>query len=181
MGSSDGSGGKTGDRRDALKVLAIAGGAVFGCALAVPAAVFITAPMSAVGGSSRPGTWVKTVPLASLVQGTPKKVAIVADQKDAWTMAKNVELGAVWLVRRGDDVHALSVVCPHLGCSVNAEADGTFGCPCHTSVFDRDGKKVSGPTPRDMDPLTTKIQDDFVYVQFARFRTGTEDRIQVGA
>jgi menaquinol-cytochrome c reductase iron-sulfur subunit len=181
MGSDDESGGKKGDRRDALKLLAIAGGAVFGCALAAPAAVFITAPMALLSASGEKGTWVKTVPLNSLVEGEPKKVAIVADQKDAWTIAKNVELGAVWLIRKGNAVNALAVVCPHLGCSVNAEPDGSFGCPCHTSVFDHDGKKVSGPSPRDMDPLTTKIQDDFVYVQFARFRTGTEDRIQVGA
>ena len=181
MDSNDESGGKKGERRDALKVLVMAGGAVFGCALAAPAAVFITAPMAASSGPSSGGTWVRTVPLASLVDGEPKKVAIIADQKDAWTIAKNVELGAVWLIRKGDAVSALSVVCPHLGCSVAVEEDKTFSCPCHTSNFDHAGKRLSGPSPRDMDPLTTKIQDDFVYVQFARFRTGTENRIKVGA
>jgi menaquinol-cytochrome c reductase iron-sulfur subunit len=181
MASNDESGGKKAERRDALKVLAVAGGAVFGCALAAPAAVFVMAPMSASTGSSVGGTWVKTVSLASLVEGEPKKVAIIADHRDAWTIAKNVELGAAWLIRKGDAVTALSVVCPHLGGSVGIEDDKSFSCPCHTSNFDRDGKKISGPSPRDMDPLTTKIQDDFVYVQFARFRTGTEQRIKVGA
>ncbi|MEO7109406.1 MAG: ubiquinol-cytochrome c reductase iron-sulfur subunit, partial [Polyangiaceae bacterium] len=161
MGSNDESGGKKAERRDALKVLAVAGGAVFGCALAAPAAVFITAPMAASQGSSTGGTWVRTILLASLVDGEPKKVAIIADQRDAWTIAKNVELGAVWLIRNGDAVRALSVVCPHLGCSVAIEDDKTFLCPCHSSTFARDGKKVAGPSPRDMDPLATKIQDDF--------------------
>lgn len=181
MASNDESGGKKAERRDALKMLAVAGGAVFGCALAAPATIFITAPMAASTGSTTGGVWVRTVPLASLVEDEPKKVAIIADQKDAWTIAKNVELGAVWLVRKGDAVNALSVVCPHLGCSIAIEDDKTFSCPCHTSNFDRDGKKTAGPSPRDMDPLTTKIQDDFVYVQFARFRTGTKQRIKVGA
>ncbi|MEO8878593.1 MAG: ubiquinol-cytochrome c reductase iron-sulfur subunit [Polyangiaceae bacterium] len=181
MGSSDGSDERREGRRDALRVLVVAGGAAFGCALAAPAAYFVTAPMAEVNGPAGSGTWVRTIPLASLTEGQPKKVAIVADQKDAWTIAKNVELGAVWLVRKGDAVQALAVVCPHLGCSVNAEADGTFICPCHTSTFAADGKKIAGPSPRDMDALTTKIQDEFVYVQFARFRTGTPNRIRMGA
>jgi cytochrome b6-f complex iron-sulfur subunit/menaquinol-cytochrome c reductase iron-sulfur subunit len=181
MASNDESGGKKADRRDALKVLAVTGGAIFGCALAAPAVVFVTAPLAASSGSSNGGTWVKTIPLASLVEGEPKKVAIVADQRDAWTIAKNVQLGAVYLLRSGDAVTALSVVCPHLGCSIAVEPDQSFLCPCHTSSFDRDGKRIDGPSPRDMDPLTTKIQDEFVYVQFARFRTGTAQRIKVGA
>ena len=168
-------------RRGALKVICIAGGAAFGCALAGPAAFFVTAPIASLDGSKNGGTWVKTVPLASLPEGAPKKVAIVADQHDAWTIAKDVELGAAWLVREGDAVKAWSVVCPHLGCSVNAEPDGSFGCPCHTSAFDKTGKKIAGPAPRDMDPLTTKIEDGFVHVQFARFRIGTEERVQVGS
>ena len=168
-------------RRGALKVLCIAGGAAFGCALAAPAAFFVTAPVASLDGSKGGGTWVKTVRLASLPEGAPKKVAIVADQHDAWTIAKDVDLGAAWLVREGDSVKAWSVVCPHLGCSVNAEPDGSFGCPCHTSAFDKNGKKVSGPAPRDMDPLATKIDGEFVYVQFARFRIGTEERVQVGS
>lgn len=169
-------------RRRALTVLTVAGGAAFGCALAVPAAYFVTAPAAAVGAGGAPGgTWVKTVPLAALAESVPRKVAIVADQHDAWTISKDVDLGAVWLVRKGNDVHAWSVVCPHLGCSINAEADGSFGCPCHTSAFDKDGKKIAGPAPRDMDALETKIENDFVHVRFARFRIGTEERTEIGS
>ena len=107
--------------------------------------------MAALSASGGKGTWVKTGSAwFARSKREPEKVAIVADQKDAWTLSKNVELGAVWLIRKGNAVNALAVVCPHLGCSVNAEADGSFGCPCHTSVFDHAGKKVSGPSPRDM-------------------------------
>jgi len=168
-------------RRGALTVLCVAGGAAFGCALAAPTAFFVTAPIASLDGSGAGGKWVKTVPLASLPEGAPKKVAIVADQHDAWTLAKDVDLGAAWLVREGDGVKAWSVVCPHLGCSVNVEQGGGFGCPCHTSAFDKTGKKIAGPAPRDMDPLATKIENGFVYVQFARFRIGTEERVQVGS
>lgn len=171
-------------RRDALTKLVVVGSAAFGCALAAPAAVFVTAPLRS--GGSHGERWVKTVRVTDLTEGQPKKVAIVADQRDAWTLSKDVELGAVWLTRRGDAVSAFSVVCPHLGCSINAETGnaeaggGGFGCPCHTSAFDGTGKKVSGPSPRDMDALVTKVEGGFVLVDFRKFRIGVEERQEIG-
>src|SRR6202044_3966168 len=109
--------------------------------------------------------------LDALRPGEPKKVAIVADERDAWTITKDVELGAAWLLLRGDGVLALSTTCPHLGCSVGANADGTgFGCPCHPSTFDADGHRTGGPAPRDMDVLATRVEDGFVLVDFRRYR-----------
>lgn len=159
------------------------GSAAFACALAAPAVVFVAAPLAASGGGGKPGErWVKTLREADLVENEPKKVSIVADQRDAWSLAKNVELGAVWLVKRGGKVIAFSVVCPHLGCSINADAKGAgFSCPCHTSAFDADGKKLSGPTPRDMDPLATKVEEGYVHVDFHRFRIGVAERVEIGA
>jgi cytochrome b6-f complex iron-sulfur subunit len=43
-------------------------------------------------------------------------------------------------------VFALSRVCTHLGCLVNAAPDG-FHCPCHGSRFAADGAVVKGPAP----------------------------------
>lgn len=164
-------------RRDALKHLIVLGSAAVGCALAVPAAIFVTAPAQAAAqGAPR---WIRTMRLDALAEGEAKKVTIVSDVHDAWMVQKAVELGAVWLVRRGDKVSAFSVVCPHLGCSVNAEANG-FACPCHTSAFSADGKRVAGPAPRDMDALETKIEDGFVVVEFKKFRIGVPEREQIG-
>jgi cytochrome b6-f complex iron-sulfur subunit/menaquinol-cytochrome c reductase iron-sulfur subunit len=140
--------------------------------------VFLAAPVKTGGGQS--GRWVRTVRLDTLREGEPRKVSIVADQRDAWTVAHDVDLGAVWLVRRGGDVVALSAVCPHLGCSIDAAPDGSFACPCHTSTFAADGAKTGGPTPRGMDPLATKIDDGFVAVDFQRFRIGTAERETLG-
>ena len=167
-----------GGRRGALKHLIVLGSAALGCAVAAPAVVFIAAPVKTGGGEA--GRWVRTVRLDTLREGEPRKVSIVADQRDAWTLARDVELGAVWLVRRGSEVLALSAVCPHLGCSIDAAAGGSFGCPCHTSTFAPDGAKTGGPTPRGMDPMPTKIDDGFVAVSFQRFRIGTADRETIG-
>jgi len=124
---------------------------------------------------------VRTVRLDQLPEGRPRKVKIVTDVHDAWKLDKDAELGAVWLIRNGDKVRALSVVCPHLGCSVGASEGGKgFTCPCHDSSFTADGKRQNGPSPRDMDPLETRVTDGFVEVDFRRFRQGTPERIEVG-
>ncbi len=39
---------------------------------------------------------------------------------------------------------AMSLVCTHLGCTVE-EADGGFKCPCHASRYDAQGNVERGP------------------------------------
>jgi len=167
------------DRRRLLKVLVGTGSAAFACALASPAAVFVAAPATRAGATGP--RWVKTVRLDGLSEGEPKKVAIVADQRDAWTLTKDVELGAVWLLRKGDQVVALSTTCPHLGCSVNVNPEGTgFACPCHTSTFDGTGRRTGGPSPRDMDPMATRVEGGFVLVDFRTYRMSLANRVELG-
>jgi Rieske Fe-S protein len=55
-----------------------------------------------------------------------------------------------FLVRRGANLFALSSVCTHKKCKLDAEADKTFYCPCHGSTFDADGKVTEGPARRDL-------------------------------
>ncbi len=166
------------DRHSALKVIAITGGAVSAGALAVPTVRFLVAP--AAGGAGA-GRWIKAVALESLREGEPKRVALVADRHDAWTLEKQVELGAAWLVREGDSVKAWTVTCPHLGCAVDRSATGPgFYCPCHDSAFDPLGRRLSGPSPRDLDELATRVEDGVVAVEFQRFRQGTPDKTPTG-
>jgi menaquinol-cytochrome c reductase iron-sulfur subunit len=172
--------GEDGDRRTFLKLMVGTGSAVFACALAAPAVVFVQAPVHSEGSGSR-GLWVKTLRLDALVDGEPRKVSVVADHRDAWTLTKNVELGAVWLIRQGDKVVALSSTCPHLGCAVNLATEGKgFACPCHTSMFDSSGHRTSGPSPRDMDALEARVEAGMVMVDFRRYRMGVAERVEVG-
>jgi Rieske Fe-S protein len=160
-----------------MKTLALVGGTV-GCgALAVPVARFVAAPARQGASSAR---WIRTVPLESLREGEPKRVALVADHRDAWTLEKAVQLGAVWLLRAGSSVLAWSTTCPHLGCSVDRASNGKgFYCACHDSSFDAAGKRESGPSPRDLDSLETRIDDGVVVVDFRRFRQGTAEKSAV--
>jgi len=156
-------------RRRALETMAI-GGAV-GCgAVAAPTVRFLLAPSS---GAACQGRWIKTVPLDALRDGEPKRVALVADHHDAWTLERDVELGAAWLVRQGNRVTAWSSICPHLGCAVDRGGTGSgFYCPCHDSSFDPAGRRLTGPSPRDLDELGTRVEAGHVLVEFRRFRQG---------
>jgi menaquinol-cytochrome c reductase iron-sulfur subunit len=176
--------------RRALGALVLGGCGIGGAGVLVPAARL------ALGAGGRPvfAPWVRTVRVEALGYGVPKRVPLVADRRDAWTLERAVELGAVWLLHAGAGVKAWSVVCPHLGCAIarrpgsasgsaSGDAPGGpgFSCPCHDSVFDAEGRRVSGPSPRDLDELATRIDDvGYVFVEFRRFRPGTREKIAVG-
>jgi menaquinol-cytochrome c reductase iron-sulfur subunit len=55
---------------------------------------------------------------------------------------------------------ALSAVCTHLGCNVRwSKAASHFTCPCHQGIYDSQGAVISGPPPRPLRQLETRIQD----------------------
>lgn len=72
----------------------------------------------------------------------------------------------LYIVREKDGAFlALSLTCPHLGCSVlwNAETQ-QFDCPCHSSAFDHRGIVLSSPAPRPLDYLPVIIEEGKVKV-----------------
>jgi cytochrome b6-f complex iron-sulfur subunit/menaquinol-cytochrome c reductase iron-sulfur subunit len=165
------------NRRGAIGAIVV-GGAV-GCgALAAPTVRFLLAPAR---GGAGAGHWIKTVPLDSLHEGEPKRVALVSDHRDAWTLERDVELGAAWLLKKGGQVLAWSTVCPHLGCAVDRKSGSPgFYCPCHDSYFGPEGQRETGPSPRGLDELATRVEDGVVLVEFKRFRQGTPAKEPIG-
>ncbi|MBI5950167.1 MAG: ubiquinol-cytochrome c reductase iron-sulfur subunit [Chloroflexi bacterium] len=54
---------------------------------------------------------------------------------------------------------ALSLVCTHLGCTVENDADG-FACPCHNSRFDAEGRVTRGPAVERLTILRVEVTED---------------------
>lgn len=69
----------------------------------------------------------------------------------------------VAIIRREKEIYALSLVCTHLGCTVNVTADNLV-CPCHGSIFDREGKVLKGPSDKPLQRLTTEQRGDKLVV-----------------
>ena len=61
------------------------------------------------------------------------------------------------IVREGGQVYAVSLICTHLGCTVNV-SDSRLSCPCHGSIFERDGKVVRGPAQKGLPHLRVQRQ-----------------------
>jgi len=169
------------DRRGALKTIVVGGSAVFVAGAALPAGRLAMAPM--LSATHTEGRWIRIARLEDLKDGEPKRVPVISEVTDAWTKYARENLGAVWLLRNRDEVRAFSVTCPHLGCGIEKSEAG-FGCPCHTSNFDPTGKRVSGPSPRDMDSLETRVLGDgadrAIEVRFQKFRQGIPEREEIG-
>jgi hypothetical protein len=132
------------------------------------------------------------------VQGTLRSV-----RRDAWTLYPNDVIGRVWIILKKplagtalpvDDPTALEVfttICPHLGCSVNLNANPSTGftCPCHAAQYNLDGSRKNQATsvaPRGMDALEWKIEADpgdpnrqLLLVKFQSFKAGAAQKEEV--
>jgi len=65
------------------------------------------------------------------------------------------EIPAV-LIHTESGFSALSLVCTHLGCTLEPVADG-FACPCHNSRFDADGNVTHGPATKYLQSLRVEV------------------------
>lgn len=72
--------------------------------------------------------------------------------------ARHRDLG-FFIVRRGAKLVAMSAICTHRKCKLDAEPDKTFYCPCHGSTFDADGKVTEGPARRDLPVFTVSTNE----------------------
>ena len=113
--------------------------------------------------------------------GVPRRFPVLATRVDACNKFKAVPIGAVYLRRTGDQIEALNVVCPHLGCSVDFKPGlGRFHCPCHNSTFTVAGKidNPASPSPRGLDTLEVQIRDGKeIWVVFRNFQAGRAEKI----
>jgi len=164
-------------RREFLKTVGVGGiGVGLAVVVAAPAVPYVIYPLNHATVSGASG-FIAIGKSAAFKSGTPVKVDVYTDKRDAWNRLVNVKIGSVWVRRDGDQLRAYSTVCPHLGCGVDFETDTSkFRCPCHQSVFAIDGKAETGPSPRGMDELELTEKDGVVAVRYQRFKVGTKEK-----
>ncbi len=70
------------------------------------------------------------------------------------------------LVRTADDEwKAFLATCTHLNCTVQYRDNlRLIWCACHGGTYDLQGRNVSGPPPRPLDPLQVRVQGEDVIV-----------------
>jgi len=69
----------------------------------------------------------------------------------------------VAVLRQGDEVYALNLICTHLGCTVTVTPTGLI-CPCHGSTFDRAGNVLQGPADRPLERYRVESSGDHYQV-----------------
>lgn len=63
------------------------------------------------------------------------------------------------IYRTKDGFHAYSLVCTHLGCTVEEDGEN-FSCPCHGSQFDHNGSVLKGPAAERLPSLEVGISEN---------------------
>lgn len=88
--------------------------------------------------------------------GTPQKFLVpLADLPDVGDELIFESQKVILRRQTATEIAAISLVCTHLGCTVNRVETG-FQCPCHGSQYDSDGLVVGGPAPKTLHWLSIK-------------------------
>jgi cytochrome b6-f complex iron-sulfur subunit len=90
----------------------------------------------------------------------PDRVVAASEGEMAANSGKIVRFGVkpALLVRRPDGSYAAFLAaCTHLDCTVQYRPDlKMIHCACHNGLYDLQGRNVSGPPPRPLDPFGVK-------------------------
>ncbi len=63
------------------------------------------------------------------------------------------------------DVRACSATCTHLNCTVQYREDlQHIWCACHNGHYELNGRNISGPPPRPLEPYSVNIRGDEIVV-----------------
>lgn len=164
-------------RRVALKWVAGIAGSLSALIAGLPSLFAFMTPAVRTSAELR---WVRLGEAALFDIGVPDRVDFTDNVKDAWVNQRVVR--SVWVhTEDGESFTVYNSRCPHLGCAYSFDEEhAKFGCPCHNGIFDvKTGAVVSGPPPRGLDKLQTKVEDGYVFAAYEDFRLGSAEKIRV--
>ncbi len=165
-------------RREFLQLAISAIGVFIASALGIPIVGYLLSPAL----KRATPEWTQLGPLSDFAVGVPKQVPFTRFRRDGWI--ERPDNLAVWVWRKSEtEVMVYNSHCTHLGCAYNWMTQGQhknhFFSPCHDGVFALDGTVISGPPPRPLDRLETKVEDGIVSIIYKDFRLGIREKIPV--
>jgi len=148
---------------------------LIGLALAIPLVGYVISPAF----RRQAQDWAEAGTIDELSAGQPKELSYVVTVQDGWL--KTTAMKSVWAVRQSEgDVTVFAPLCTHLGCGYRWDSeDPAFKCPCHNSIFNIDGKVMTGPAPRPLDRLPVKIEGGRLFILYKQFKSGTSKQIEL--
>lgn len=164
-----------GTRRSFFQWITAVASGLIALGLGVPLIGYVIAP--ALKRRERP--WVDVGAVADLAVEKPTQLEYQETIQDGWLSA-SVQKG-VWVVKHeGDHLTCFAPLCTHLGCGFDWDgAAGEFKCPCHGSVFDKDGRVKAGPAPRPLDVLPARVENGRLHVQYKEFKAGLSRKVEI--
>ncbi len=152
-------------------------GAAVSAVLAAPLIRFTLFPLTTKTTETK---WSDAGSVGDIQSDKPATRTVMVEQLDGWR--KTVSEKLIYITKDSTGkLSVLSAVCPHLGCSVQWQ-DGkkAFVCPCHSAAYQPDGSRISGPAPRSMDTLESKIVDGRLQVRYQYFRQLVAQKEAIG-
>ena len=162
-------------RRKFLQVWQMATGMIL-TIISAPAIYFWRTDRS--GANEIKDQWIDAGRVSDLPIDQWRKEMLLFQRKDRWASLERKEL--IYIYRNDQSITVFSAICPHAACLIRKNDEKGFGCPCHKSSFASDGNVLTGPSPRSLDRLDTKLQDGRLYVKYEKFRSGTKAKEVIG-
>ena len=149
-------------RREFVNITVGAIGTVIVVSVGVPAIAYILGPGLKI---QKTEAWVPVGKVDQFKVGEPTLVSFTRTTVNGWERTTN-SIGVYVTKPESGDIYVLSNVCTHLACRVSWKADGQdYVCPCHDGHFDIEGSVISGPPPKPLIRLETKVEDNTLYVK----------------
>lgn len=141
------------DRRRFLEWSIWSLGGLIGASLAGTGAAYFVAPAF----RKEAEEWLDIGAAADVPRGVPAQVLFTERKRDAWIVTERVSYA--WVVTSNNrDFIVFDPRCTHLACPYRwDDKRKQFLCPCHTAIFDVDGRVIAGPPPRPLDRYPVKV------------------------
>jgi len=118
-------------------------------------------------GAAWLGTWLQSrlFPAEDTTQEAQPVSFALADLPVGGTKAITYGGSPALVVRTRESLRAFSLICTHLGCTVQWQADKKgFYCPCHDGRFDEFGDVQAGPPPIPLEQISVRVDGETVTV-----------------